>query len=228
MFPDLLPVFAILFASWELHSYVPSSVTFKANRLQSKFFCSKFITIFQPYSFRCYTCNAQVFLIMFSGKVTSRLHQAARYTLEGVWSKSTAEEMKLEFEAVTMVGFNIGVLQYAEPSLVLVEVKMEHHLPRNWNVYLSIKPHFATFYKTLLSYACDWKDSRADNFIPDARFTDNICPWDCVDTVLGPGVISQIFLIAELFGLRKITSALQSLVQVNRECLVGRYPKLNI
>jgi hypothetical protein len=85
MFTDLLSVIAIIFASRELHSYVSSGVTFHANRFRSKFVCSKFIIIFHAYSFRCYTCNAQVFLIMFSGKVTSRLHPAARHKLEGVW-----------------------------------------------------------------------------------------------------------------------------------------------
>jgi hypothetical protein len=61
MFPDLLPIIAILLASWEPHSYVPSGVICKANRLRSNPVCSKFVIIFPSYSFRFYTCNAQVF-----------------------------------------------------------------------------------------------------------------------------------------------------------------------
>ena len=50
--------------------------------------------------------------------------------------------MKLGFEAVTMVGFNIRVLQYAEPNLLLEELKMESPSPAKLDCLPIYQPTF--------------------------------------------------------------------------------------
>ena len=54
--------------------------------------------------------------------------------------------MKLGSEAVTMVGFSIRVLQYAETSLVLEEMKIESPAPAK----LDCLPTYQTTYRHIL------------------------------------------------------------------------------